>query len=317
MIEASPAPSSTARTSLRSLLTSLRLPLPPSLRSLATPTSLLLFLLLRHPLLQTSPAHEPFLSNTPAANRCRAKDHQVCDCRDPVRCRRTSHRGYACTMVSPREHTPHRRRRPTIPVPATPVPLNAVPFTPRASSPASATPAPPPTPLNLPPFTAAFDPLRMLASSSSGPVTDQQLPSPARSHVPEDEPYFLGDLFREPANKGKRPVQNCARTASPRATPPVPKARDIRMVGGVSPCNRGASTPSSRSSARSPPPPPPPSHRASLCLALHQHAPVLAHMNFPPMELHLPSPNRCTTLQKKFLWRVMSKYRGQTTWRSG
>ncbi|CAD6235852.1 unnamed protein product [Miscanthus lutarioriparius] len=119
--------------------------------------------------------------------RCLATDHQVRQCRDPVRCR-------LCRRT------------------------------------ASATPTPPPTPLNLPPVTTAFDPLRMLASSSSGPAMDIQLPVRTRDAATDETPYFLGDLFREPVDTGKRPVQDGARRAPQAASPAIPKARDICML---------------------------------------------------------------------------------------
>lgn len=181
--------------------------------------------------------------NHPGCYRCLSRDHLVRDCRDPICCRLchcSGHRGYSCPMVLPREQTPHPRgRRPTIPVPATRVPLTAVPFSPRSSPPPSTTPTPPPTPLNLPPFTTAFDPLHMLASSSAGPSVGQQVqrrPSTAASD--DDGPFFLGDLFREPVDTGKKVAR-----APPRPTCNIPKARDIRMVGSTSP--RGHSRPGS------------------------------------------------------------------------
>ncbi|CAO1939973.1 unnamed protein product [Urochloa humidicola] len=129
-------------------------------------------------------------------------------------------------MAIDREQTPHpNRRRPTIPIAASRVPVHVVPFTPRTSPPPSATQTPPPTPLNLPPFTTSFDPLHMFASSSSGPAVSHQVP--AKEAAPEEGPFFLGDLFKEPVDKGKGILG-----ARPSATvSPIPKARNIRMVG--------------------------------------------------------------------------------------
>ncbi|CAO2199126.1 unnamed protein product [Urochloa humidicola] len=186
--------------------------------------------------------------------RCLSRDHLVRDCRDPICCRicrGAAHRSYRCPMVFPREFTPHPRRRPTIPLPnATRAPVQAVPFSPRTASPPSATPTPPPTPLNPPTLSAAFDPLHMLASSSSGPSLSWQVPPPApqpnttaplpTSTGEEEGPYFLGDLFKEQEDKGKGLLGACPTGKICM----IPKARDIRMVG------RGASPP--RSASESP-----------------------------------------------------------------
>ncbi|CAN6308642.1 unnamed protein product [Urochloa humidicola] len=121
-------------------------------------------------------------------------------------------------MVLPREQTPHPSRRPTIPLPASRAPIHAVPFSRRTTPPPSATPTTPPTPLNLPPFTSAFDPLNMLASSSSGPSVAVQV-KPCKANADEG-PYFLGDLFREPVDTGK------GIATPPRSgMPPIPKTR--------------------------------------------------------------------------------------------
>jgi hypothetical protein len=70
-------------------------------------------------------------------------------------------------MVLPREQTPfHPRRRPTAP-PRLARSRGGSSVFPRSSPPPSATPTPPPTSLNLAPFTSAFDPLHMIASPSS------------------------------------------------------------------------------------------------------------------------------------------------------
>ena len=175
---------------------------------------------------------------------------------DTVRCRicrGSGHRSYACTMVLPRVQTPHPRRRPTVPLPATRVPIHAVPFTPRASPPPSATPTPPPTPLNLPPFTTSFDPLNMYASSSSAPAF------PAGVVIPpgDDDVYFLGDLFAEPCDKGKGILGTGP--APVRDVRLIPKARDIHMVCPSSSASSTAAasspTGSGAPSSRSPPSP--------------------------------------------------------------
>uniref|UniRef100_K3ZZD8 CCHC-type domain-containing protein n=1 Tax=Setaria italica TaxID=4555 RepID=K3ZZD8_SETIT len=180
---------------------------------------------------------KPILLHHGGCHRCLARDHQVRDCRDPIRCRlcrRFGHRGYACPMAFPREQTPHPRRRPTVPLPASRVPINAVPFLPRSSPPPSATPTPPPTPLNLPPFTTAFDPLRMLASTSSTPPVVERVLEPRRPS-PEEGPFYLGDLFREPQDTGKRVAPGEPSSPQLRASRAIPKARDIRVVGAASP----------------------------------------------------------------------------------
>ncbi|CAO1943882.1 unnamed protein product [Urochloa humidicola] len=172
-------------------------------------------------------------------------------------------------MAFPREQTPHpRRRHPTIPLPASRVAVNAMPFSPRSSPPPSATPTAPPTPLNLPPFTSAFDPLGMLASSSSGPAVAQQVhghelkkaatsvATPPKPVAEEEGPFFLGDLFKEMEDKGKGLLG-----AKPKPVPcQIPKARDIRMVGHVSSAaaSSPARAPGPIRSPRSPPSPPSP-----------------------------------------------------------
>ncbi|CAO2043010.1 unnamed protein product [Urochloa humidicola] len=158
-------------------------------------------------------------------------------------------------MMFPRELTPHPRRRPSIPVPASRLAVHAVPFSPRTSPPPSATP----TPLNLPPFTTAFDPLHMLPSSSSGPAVGRQVHPTAmmQEQAAEEGPLFLGDLFRELEDKGKSILG-----ARPPSTPTIPKARDIRMVGRASPTGSRSpdvgATAAPASSARSPCSPPSP-----------------------------------------------------------
>jgi hypothetical protein len=79
------------------------------------------------------PPSHPFSlpSATSRCYRCLASDHQVRDCRDPVRCRgcgRLGHRQKLCPMPIARALTPHPRRRPSIPAPARRVPGSAVPF---------------------------------------------------------------------------------------------------------------------------------------------------------------------------------------------
>nr|XP_034570764.1 extensin-like [Setaria viridis] len=166
-------------------------------------------------------------------------------------------------MAFPREQTPHPRRRPTIPLPASCVPINAVPFLPRSSPPPSATPTPPPTPLNLPPFTTAFDPLRMLASTSRAPAVAERVAEP-RPPASEEGPFYLGDLFREPLDKGKRVASGDPSSPQLRASRAIPQARDIRVVGAASPRRAsGANTPAP---GRSPPPTPPAGHTAPMAL---------------------------------------------------
>ncbi|CAN6343967.1 unnamed protein product [Urochloa humidicola] len=182
-------------------------------------------------------------------------------------------------MAIDREQTPHPRRRPAIPAaaatattPAARLPVHPVPFHPRTTPPPSATPTPPPTPLNpatLPPFSAAFDPLNMLASSSLGPSVAEQVsavPAPmtntARARQVDDEVYFLGDLFKESVDSGKGilgarplPARRMPGRAEPaRAPVPSPHARDVRMVGRTSPEGRRA--PSGRERRPASPPSP-------------------------------------------------------------
>ncbi|CAN6222677.1 unnamed protein product [Urochloa humidicola] len=166
-------------------------------------------------------------------------------------------------MPIQRKQTPHPARRPTIPIAAGRVPIHAVPFSPCSGNtpPPSATPTPPPTPLNLPPFTTSFDLLHMFASSSTAPSVAQQVKC-SKPTAEDDGPYFLGDLFAEPVDKGKGILG-----ARPASVFPIPKARDIKMVGRASPERRvppaSARSPRSPPSPASPipapaPPPPPP-----------------------------------------------------------
>ncbi|CAN6205597.1 unnamed protein product [Urochloa humidicola] len=178
-------------------------------------------------------------------------------------------------MPLQREQTPHPNgRRPTVPVAASRFPVHAVPFSPHSASspPPSATPTPPPTPFNLPPFTSAFDPLNMLASSSSSAAICKQVqgaavtPVAARAHWDtradtEEGPYYLGDLFAEATDKGKGILGARPPTAPPVSArgPPrgvlmTPMARDIRMVGRASPEACGRASPPVRTT-RSPPSP--------------------------------------------------------------
>ncbi|CAN6165071.1 unnamed protein product [Urochloa humidicola] len=185
-------------------------------------------------------------------------------------------------MAIDREQTPHPSRRPTIPAaattassPANRLPVHPIPFSPRSTPPPSATPTPPPTPLNpttIPPFSAAFDPLNMLASSSSGPAVAEQVSMvPAPKRQAEDEVYFLGDLFKESVDSGKGilgarppPARRVPGRAEPARAPSLwPSARDVRMVGGASPEGRVAAPgrvrrPTSPPSPASPPQAPPP-----------------------------------------------------------
>ncbi|CAO2043530.1 unnamed protein product [Urochloa humidicola] len=183
-------------------------------------------------------------------------------------------------MVFPRECTPHPRRRRT-PILLRAADVQAVPFAPRSSPAPSATTTPPPTPLVHPPCTAAFDPLHMLASSSAGPAIGEQVhPAPGRPTEGE-EPYFLGDLFAEQEDKGKgvlgpRPPINPTRST---ARPPIPQARDIRMVGAASPVRRGSASPATAAagSPRSPPSPASPAAAPAVAVNGGGGAAVAAH----------------------------------------
>jgi hypothetical protein len=97
---------------------------PPSLKRCSLPPN---------PPPRPPPPSHPFSlpSATSRCYRCLASDHQVRDCRDPVRCRgcgRLGHRQKLCPMPIARALTPHPRRRPSIPAPARRVPGSAVPF---------------------------------------------------------------------------------------------------------------------------------------------------------------------------------------------
>lgn len=108
--------------------------------------------------------------------RCLAPDHLVADCRDPVccrNCRGSVHLRRHCKMPITRVFTSYPRQRTTVANPTSRAVVHVVPFVPRSStspSPPSSAP-PPPTPAHLAPaVAAAFDPLNMIPSSSSGEV---------------------------------------------------------------------------------------------------------------------------------------------------
>lgn len=153
--------------------TALNTPQPPAVRE-----SYLQALLKPSQPPQTPPRYTKPILTTQGCFRCLASDHHVRDCRDPVRCRnyrRSGHCSHRCTMPMARTLTPHPRL-PTVPVPASHAEVQAVPFSLRSTSPPSAsTPPPPPTPASV--FVpAAFDPLNMIASSSTAAPLDFELP---------------------------------------------------------------------------------------------------------------------------------------------
>ncbi|CAN6304688.1 unnamed protein product [Urochloa humidicola] len=134
------------------------------------------------------PPSTPFKPPANGCFRCLASDHQVQRCRDPVRCRRCGVSGHMernCRSPRwPRRATPWPRR-PTVPVPAGRVPVQPVPFSnadiTRLSSatPPPPTSAPPSSPLlTPPPFPPAFNPLNLIASSSSSAPDFQLQPTP-------------------------------------------------------------------------------------------------------------------------------------------
>ncbi|CAL5061468.1 unnamed protein product [Urochloa decumbens] len=186
-----------------------------------------------------SPAHPPKtlrrrpapILTTTGCFRCLASDHQVRDCRDPPRCRncrRSGHRVRTCPMPVARMLTPWPRRQPTVPVPACRVAVQAVLFSPRSFPlPPRPTSPPPPSPAKIH-TPSAFDPLAMLASSSSE-APDFELPrmpppattlaagmaypraSRSATHSPPVDIHVVDA-------RGKRPaVPN--RALSPRASP--------------------------------------------------------------------------------------------------
>ncbi|CAL4887507.1 unnamed protein product [Urochloa decumbens] len=121
---------------------------------------------------------KPILTQT-GCFRCLASDHKVRDCRDPPRCRNcrnSGHRVRTCPMPVSRLLTPWPHRQPTVPASAVRAPAHAVPFSPSSSTPPLATPPPPPTPAyTSTPSSLAFNPLHMVASTSTA-VLDVQLP---------------------------------------------------------------------------------------------------------------------------------------------
>lgn len=173
------APAPAPDTACTSVLT----PLEPSIGSLVanSPTSLpgilgpppkppsYLQALLSPAIPKPAPRPPPKPLNNPrACFRCLASDHFVCDCRDPVRCRRCrgfGHRAHACTMLN-RALSPLLHR-----MPASWRSVHAVPYDPRNTT---ASPRPPPSPSPPPEHHLAF----IIPSSSSSPPDLELNPEP-------------------------------------------------------------------------------------------------------------------------------------------
>ncbi|KAJ1277991.1 hypothetical protein BS78_04G045800 [Paspalum vaginatum] len=162
-----------------------------------------------------------------ACHRCLASDHTVRECRDPVRCRncgRNGHRRGSCKMPITRVLTPfHRRRQPTIPVPASRQTVVAVPFNGRSASPATPPNPPPSSPAVRPlvPYTTTYEPSCMVASSSSS-APDFELPRspPPATALATGTRFPTGPRARE---RAPVPVEQKVPTILPRAV-------DIRVV---------------------------------------------------------------------------------------
>ncbi|CAO2150256.1 unnamed protein product [Urochloa humidicola] len=219
-------------------------PAPPGsyLKALLTPS--------RPPKTLTRPP-KPILTST-GCFRCLATDHKVRDCRDPPRCRncrRSGHRVRSCPMPIARMLTPWPRRQPTVPVPASCAPVHAVPFSPRsASPPPPTTPPPPPTPASYP-TPPAFNPLNLIASSSSTALDFElpKLPSPAATLATGT---VLPRALRSPRSPDPRPAVDI-HVVDNRGKGPEEPVR-VFTSRGTSPVRR--SPPSPASPAASPAP---------------------------------------------------------------
>ncbi|CAO2194895.1 unnamed protein product [Urochloa humidicola] len=180
------------------------------------------------------------ITSTTGCFRCLAADHKVRDCRDPERCRNCrgyGHRTARCPMPIARVLTPMpRHRRPTIPNPSQRATVNAVPFSPRSTSPPPPTAPPPPTPEHLhATLAAAFDPLCLIPSSSSG-EPDFELPK--KKGQTAVDTLKAGTV----APRSPRRVSAHEAKGEPPASPPrqvYPRSVDIHVVSsrGKAPVN--------------------------------------------------------------------------------
>ncbi|KAG2591410.1 hypothetical protein PVAP13_5NG479886 [Panicum virgatum] len=191
---------------------------------------------------QTLTKRPPPITSTSACFRCLARDHQVSACRDPVRyrnCRGSGQRAHECKMPIARVLTPMPRRphaAPNVPNPGQRAPVHDVPFSPRPTTsppPPPTTAPPPPTPDHPGSDSAAFDPLRMISSSSTA-APDFELPRGLAAAVGSLQ---HGTTFPRKAVPGGS--ASPAPTAN--GTPPTcgaavfPRAVDLHVV---SPCGK-------------------------------------------------------------------------------
>ncbi|CAN6210020.1 unnamed protein product [Urochloa humidicola] len=205
-------------------------PLPPYLRALLTPSK---------PQKTLPPRPTPITTST-GCFRCLATDHKVRDCRDPVRCRNcrgSCHRTSRCPMPIARVLTPiPRRRRPTVPNHSARAIVNAVPFSPRARStvPPRPTSPPPPTPEHLHAVVAAaFNPMCLIPSSSSGEA-DFELPKKTAAGANAVETLKAGTaLPRQPSRSQDKDKGKQMEAERAPAQPPAvvfPRSVDLHVV---------------------------------------------------------------------------------------
>lgn len=168
---------------------------------------------------------QPILSSN-VCFRCLSPNHQVKDCRDPVRCRNcrsSGHRQFSCK--SPIANL----RAPPIPVPASRRSVHTVPSEPRprSASPPSSPSPPPSTPAHELVPLEAFRPWFMVPSSSSeSPVLELPCACPkprairsAPAARPQDK-FVLGGRGKEVLFGPPSPDIPCARFS--RSPPPMP-----------------------------------------------------------------------------------------------
>ncbi|CAN6327691.1 unnamed protein product [Urochloa humidicola] len=243
-------------------------PAAPYLRALLTPSKPQ----------KTLPPRPPPITALNRCFRCLAADHKVAACRDPVccrNCRGTGHRTPRCPMPIARVLTPMpRRRRPTVPNPSQRATVNAVPYSPRSSSPPPPpTSPPPPTPEHLhAALAAAYDPLCLIPSSSSG-EPDFKLPRKSATAV---DRLKAGTSIPRAARAP--PARETQEQKEEERAPPgrhvFPRSVDIHVVSnsGKAPVNTATMSDSSTSAGRRSPPPTasPPVLRAPLANAATQ-----------------------------------------------